>query len=102
MVCNSTTLTTARNIIGFFGVQAESTGETLYKDGVRCYMTKEGALVCERLPAGNYRYWATSVSSNLLFPCPALAHITTIVAACMHIFKLHCDQVGSCSPTHAR
>ena len=25
------------------------------KDGVRCYMTKEGALVCEKLEPGNYR-----------------------------------------------
>ncbi|BDA47939.1 hypothetical protein COCOBI_11-1960 [Coccomyxa sp. Obi] len=39
---------------------AESSGETQYKDGVRCYMTKEGALVCERLPAGNYRLEAAA------------------------------------------
>jgi len=40
-------------------MQASESPEGQYKDGVRCYMTKEGALVCERLPAGNYRYFYT-------------------------------------------
>lgn len=40
-------------------MQASESPEGQYKDGVRCYMTKEGALVCERLPAGNYRYSST-------------------------------------------
>ncbi|KAK9907559.1 hypothetical protein WJX75_005957 [Coccomyxa subellipsoidea] len=39
---------------------AETIGEGEYKDGVRCFMTKEGALVCERLPAGNYRLEAAA------------------------------------------
>ena len=25
------------------------------KDGIRCYMTAEGALVCEKLAPGNYK-----------------------------------------------
>ncbi len=37
--------------------QAEASGEQI-KDGIRCYMTKEGALVCEKLEPGNYR-WET-------------------------------------------
>ena len=42
------------------------------KDGVRCYMTAEGALVCEKLEPGNYRQGLTVLWSMGLTPCDGL------------------------------
>jgi hypothetical protein len=36
-------------------LQASEVDTSKLKDGVRCYMTAEGALVCEKLEPGSYK-----------------------------------------------
>ena len=79
------------------------------KDGVRCYMTKEGALVCEKLEPGNYR-WSTALSylqiwyqmSNLATAHSSFVLLSRILTCC-HLFirclidGLSAAQTRSCS-----